>query len=123
MGTAGGVPAPRAGGLRHSGGPWTGAAGTVESLRTHMSLVRGEFAAAHEGAAAGTEGLGAVAVLGTVRTSWERRIESVMGECAGLAVKLRAVARDQGETETEIRSALVSFAAAGAVGGAGGGAR
>ncbi|MFB7274736.1 hypothetical protein [Streptomyces sp. NPDC056244] len=123
---AGGVPAPRAGGLRHSGGPWTRAAGAAEALRTHMSLVRGEFAAAHEGVAAGTEGLGAAAVLGTVRGSWERRIESVMGECAGLAVQLRAVARDQGETETEIRSALVSFAAPAGVGvggGLGGGAR
>ncbi|MFE4177293.1 hypothetical protein ACFRR7_35535 [Streptomyces sp. NPDC056909] len=113
---AGGVPAPRTGQLRHggelrhSGGPWTRAAGAAEALRTHMGLVRGEFAAAHEGVAAGTEGLGAAAVLRTVRMSWERRVEIAMGECASLAVHLRAVARDQGECESAISA---SFARAG----------
>ncbi|MFE1962888.1 hypothetical protein [Streptomyces sp. NPDC059479] len=111
-----GVPAPRTGGLRHggelrhSGGPWTRAAGAAEALRTHMGLVRGEFAAAHEGMAAGTEGLGAASVLRTVRMSWERRIEIAMGECESLAVHLRAVAREQGENEAAIRA---SFARAG----------
>ncbi|MEV7684087.1 hypothetical protein AB0O64_36960 [Streptomyces sp. NPDC088341] len=109
---AGGVPAPRTGGLRHggelrhSGGPWTRAAGAAEALRTHMGLVRGEFAAAHEGVAAGTEGLGAAAVLRTVRMSWERRVEIAMGECASLAVHLRAVARDQGECESAISASF-----------------
>ncbi|MGW6741918.1 hypothetical protein ACWGDX_14535 [Streptomyces sp. NPDC055025] len=108
----GGVPAPRTGGprhggeLRHSGGPWTRAAGAAEALRTHMGLVRGEFAAAHEGVAAGTEGLGAAAVLRTVRMSWERRVEIAMGECASLAVHLRAVARDQGECESAISASF-----------------
>ncbi|WP_079124795.1 hypothetical protein [Streptomyces lushanensis] len=111
-----GVPAPRTGGagpggeLRHSGGPWTRAAGAAEALRTHMGLVRGEFAAAHEGVAAGAEGLGAAAVLPTVRMSWERRIEIAMEECASLAVHLRAVAREQGENEAALRA---SFARAG----------
>ncbi|MFF3753851.1 hypothetical protein ACFYYH_25855 [Streptomyces sp. NPDC002018] len=122
---AGGVPAPRTGGLRHSGGPWTRAAGAAEALRTHMGLVRGELADAHEGLAAGTAGLGAAAVLRTVRMSWERRIEIAMGECEGLAVHLRGVARDQGENEAAISSSLASFASSGASSGAraGGGAR
>ncbi|MFJ5114303.1 hypothetical protein ACIQAD_27100 [Streptomyces sp. NPDC088551] len=112
----GGVPAPRGGGggdgggagegggpgLRHSGGPWIRAAGAAEALRTHMGPVRAEFAAAHEGLAAGTEGLGVAAVLRTVRGSWERRIEAAMGECGSLAGQLRAVAKDVGETDEAI---------------------
>ncbi|MFC9650700.1 alpha/beta hydrolase [Streptomyces sp. NPDC056937] len=90
--------------MRHSGGPWIRAAGAAEALRTHMGPVRAEFAAAHEGLAAGTEGLGVAAVLRTVRGSWERRIEAAMGECGSLAGQLRAVARDLGETDEQLRA-------------------
>ncbi|MFE2634335.1 hypothetical protein ACFXKF_05990 [Streptomyces scopuliridis] len=122
----GGVPAPRVGddggagggvgggtGLRHSGGPWVRAAGAAEGLRTHMGQVRAEFAAAHEGLAAGTEGLGVAAVLRTVRMSWERRIETAMGECGSLAGQLRAVAKDLRETDEVIAASLARVAGGG----------
>lgn len=92
--------------LRHSAGPWTSAAGAAEALRTDLGRVRADFAAAHDGLTAGTAGLGVAAVLGVVRGSWERRVERAMGECGGLSASLRAVARDQGETETAIRSSF-----------------
>ena len=106
------------GGLKHSGGPWTRAASAAEALRTHMGQVGAEFAAAHEGLAAGTEGLGVAAVLRMVRASWERRIETAMGECGSLAGQLRAVAKAQGENETAIRSAFARVGAGAGDGGA-----
>ncbi|WP_063759210.1 hypothetical protein [Streptomyces scopuliridis] len=119
----GGVPAPRVGGdgggagggagLRHSGGPWIRAAEAAEGLRTQMGQVRAEFAAAHEGLAAGTEGLDVAAVLRTARMSWERRIETAMGECASLAEQLRAVAEDLGETDEVIAATFAKVAGGG----------
>ncbi|MEU3184728.1 hypothetical protein ABZ707_11005 [Streptomyces sp. NPDC006923] len=118
---AGGAPAPRGGGLKHSGGAWTRAAEAAESLCTHMGHIRGEFAAAHEGLAAGAEGLRAAEVLRTVRMSWERRIEAATRECASLAGKMRTVVKEQGENEGAIRASFTaSFARSG---GPGGGAR
>ncbi|MFF1958319.1 hypothetical protein ACFVWX_15160 [Streptomyces sp. NPDC058220] len=103
-----GVPAPHGGRLKHNGGPWTRAAGAAEALRTDMGQVKGDFGAAHEGLASGTAGLRAGAVLRTVRTSWERRIETAARECGSLAGKLRSVAKDQGEVEAAIRSSFRS---------------
>ncbi|MFC9856683.1 MULTISPECIES: hypothetical protein [unclassified Streptomyces] len=92
--------------LRHSDGPWTRAAGGAEALRTHMGPVAAELEAAHEGLMAGAGALAALAELGAVRDSWERRIEAARGECDSLAGKLRAVARAQGETNEAVKSAF-----------------
>ncbi|WP_327235844.1 hypothetical protein OG349_19675 [Streptomyces sp. NBC_01317] len=92
--------------VRHSAGPWTRAAGAAEALRAHLGQVRPEFAAAHAGLAGGTEGLAVADVLRTVRTSWERRIDTAMGECGSLAGSLRAVAKDLGESDAAVRVAL-----------------
>ncbi|MEE1737321.1 hypothetical protein PUR49_12540 [Streptomyces sp. BE147] len=114
--------------LKHSGGPWTRAAGGAEALRTHMAPVRAELATAHDGlmagAGAGAGGLAALAELGAVRDSWERRIEAARGECGSLAAKLRAVARAQGETDEAVKSAFAPVAGSGGVSGrvSGGGA-
>ncbi|MCX4970363.1 hypothetical protein OHA98_37505 [Streptomyces sp. NBC_00654] len=119
--------------LKHSGGPWTRAAGGAEALRTHMGPVHSELATAHEGlmagagAGAGACGLAALAELGAVRDSWERRIEAARGECGSLAAKLRAVARAQGETDESVKSAFAPVARSGSggmgEGVSGGGAR
>ncbi|MFJ1601265.1 hypothetical protein [Streptomyces sp. NPDC088261] len=106
--------------VRHSAGPWTGAAGAAEALRTHLGQVRPEFAAAHAGLAGGTEGLAVADVLRTVRTSWERRIDTAAAECGSLAGSLRAVARDLGESDAEVRAALAGVGV-GAGAGAGSG--
>jgi len=103
---AGPAPGPSGGGLKHSDGPWTGAAGVAETLRAHLAQVKSEFAAAHEGVAGGGQGLSVIAVLSTVRTSWERRIETAADECGSLAGGLRAVAREQGGNDAAIRAAL-----------------
>ncbi|MET9483206.1 hypothetical protein [Streptomyces sp. NPDC006638] len=108
--------------VRHSAGPWTGAAGAAEALRTHLGQVRPEFAAAHAGLAGGTEGLAVADVLRTVRTSWERRIDTAAAECGSLAGSLRAVARDLGESDAAVRAALAGVGvgvAAGAGAGSG----
>ncbi|MFD9542720.1 hypothetical protein [Streptomyces sp. NPDC060022] len=101
--------------LRHSDGPWLRAAGGAEALRTHLGPVPSELALAHQGLTAGAGDLSALAELGTVRTSWERRIAAAQGECASLAGKLRAVARIQGATNEAVRS---SFAPASGKAGA-----
>lgn len=96
--------------LRHSDGPWLRAAGGAEALRTHLGPVPSELAMAHEGLMAGAGELSALAELGTVRTSWERRIAAAQGECASLAGKLRAVARIQGATNEAVRSSFAPVA-------------
>lgn len=100
---AGAAPGKR---LRHSDGPWTRAAGGAEVMRTQMSYLRAEFETAHEGVAGCGDGLSVVAVLGTVRTSWERRIEAARDECGSLGGRLRAVAKTQGEHDSAVRSGL-----------------
>ncbi|MFD5897675.1 hypothetical protein [Streptomyces sp. NPDC060366] len=102
--------------LRHSDGPWTRAAGGAEVMRTQMAYVKAEFATAHEGVAGCGEGLSVLAALGTVRTSWERRIEAARDECGSLAGRLRAVARTQGEHDTAVRSTLAGVDAGAVVG-------
>ena len=107
-------------GLTHNAGPWIRAAGAADALRGQVGKVRAEFAAAHEGMAAGTQGLAVAGVLQVVRVSWERRIEAAAAECGELAGKLRVVARDQERNEATIAS---SFAGASASGPARGSAR
>ncbi|MFI8433506.1 hypothetical protein ACIGJO_07120 [Streptomyces sp. NPDC079020] len=117
--------APGGGGsaeLKHSGGPWTRAAGGAEAVRTHLGPVRAELATAHEGLMTGAGELSALAELGAVRDSWERRIEAARGECGSLAAKLRAVARAQGETDEAVKSAFAPVTGSGSHVG-GGGAR
>lgn len=92
--------------LRHGDGPWTRAAGGAEVMRTQMSHLKAEFETAHEGVAGCGDGLSVVAVLGTVRTSWERRIEAARDECGSLGGRLRAVAKTQGEHDAAVRSGL-----------------
>lgn len=75
---------------------------------THLGPVKSELETAHEGLLAGTGGLTAMAELGAVRESWTRRFEAARGECRALAGKLRAVARNQGETDEAVRSAFAS---------------
>lgn len=75
-------------------------------MRTQMTYLKAEFETAHEGVADCGDGLSALAVLGTVRTSWERRIEAARDECASLAGRLRAVAKTQGEHDAAVRSGL-----------------
>ncbi|MFD3652232.1 hypothetical protein [Streptomyces sp. NPDC058620] len=109
---------PRGGGggsraLKHSDGPWTRAAGGAEAMGTHLAPVKSELAAAHEGLLVGAGDLTALAELGTVRESWERRIATAQGECASLAGKLRAVARAQGETNEAVRSSFAPVAGGG----------
>ncbi|MCI3226801.1 hypothetical protein GXP76_32380, partial [Streptomyces sp. NP-1717] len=96
--------------------PWTRAAGGAEVMRTQMAYVKAEFATAHEGVAGCGDGLSALAALGAVRTSWERRIEAARDECGSLAGRLRAVARTQGEHDAAIRSALAGVDAGTGVG-------
>lgn len=96
--------------LRHSDGPWVRAADGAEALRTHLGPVPAELAAAHKGLTAGSGALSALAELGTVRASWERRFAAAQGECASLTGKFRAVARTLGGTDETVRSSFTSVA-------------
>ncbi|WP_240802791.1 hypothetical protein [Streptomyces sp. A0642] len=96
--------------LRHSDGAWLRAAGGAEGMGAHLGPVRTELATAHEGLMAGTAGLSALAELGSVRESWERRFETARHECGSLAGSLRAVARAQGETDETVKSSFAPVA-------------
>ncbi|MEU9622338.1 MULTISPECIES: hypothetical protein [unclassified Streptomyces] len=96
--------------LKHSDGAWLRAAAGAEGMHTHLGPVKSELETAHEGLLAGTAGLTALAELGAVRESWERRFESARGECGALAGKLRAVARTQGGTDETVRASFAPVA-------------
>ncbi|MFG2559149.1 hypothetical protein [Streptomyces sp. NPDC048496] len=114
LGGAGGAGDGAGGGgrdvLKHSDGPWLRAAGGAESLHTLLGPVKTELDRAHEGVVAGTVGLEALAELGSVRESWQRRIEAARGECGSLAGKLRAVVRVQGVTDETVKSSFARAA-------------
>ncbi|MFC9425307.1 hypothetical protein [Streptomyces sp. NPDC056987] len=95
--------------LRHSDGPWTKAAGVAEELRIRVTSAKSRLTSAHEGAAAGTEGLASTGTLNSVLTSWEERLKAVQDECASLAPKLRLVAQGQGERNTEVKSSFAGL--------------
>ncbi|MET9436214.1 hypothetical protein [Streptomyces sp. NPDC006551] len=98
--------------LRHSGGPWTGAAGVAEALHTSTVAAKNRLTTAHEGVAAANDGLASVGVLRSVLTSWEERLSAVKDECGSLAPKLRLVAKAQGEQEAKVKSSFQGMDAA-----------
>ncbi|MGW2063778.1 hypothetical protein ACWCO9_24655 [Streptomyces sp. NPDC001937] len=93
-------------GLQHSGGPWTSASGTADTLRTNTALSRNRLGPAHEGVASGLKGLSSLAVLTSVRESWEGRLASVRDECQSLKGALSNVAKEMGETETAVKNSF-----------------
>ncbi|MGW1009085.1 hypothetical protein ACWD4X_03420 [Streptomyces termitum] len=101
---------PRGSGrLGHSAGPWTGASRTAGALRTSTEAGRAALGPGHEGVETGAAGLAALAELTAVRRSWEARLGAVRDECEALQGALLAVARELGETDTSVRSALSSI--------------
>ncbi|WP_392671835.1 hypothetical protein [Streptomyces sp. LN785] len=119
LGGAGGTGGTGGGGhdLRHSDGPWVRAAGGAEALHTLLGPVRAELDTAHEGVVAGNAGLAALAELGAVRESWQRRFEAARGECGSLAGHLRDVARAQHATNEAVKASFAPVAAAARGGG------
>ncbi|MEV6074038.1 hypothetical protein AB0L80_02810 [Streptomyces sp. NPDC052069] len=91
-----------AGGLRHSGGPWTRASGAADTLRISTERSRRRLGPAHEGIAAGARGLSSAAALKSVRESWEERLAGVRGECGCLKAVLLRVAKEMGETDVAV---------------------
>ncbi|MGW2657930.1 hypothetical protein ACWC1D_30290 [Streptomyces sp. NPDC001478] len=121
-GPGGGVTGPGGGDeLRHSEGPWLRAAGGAEAMNAHLGPVRTDLATAHAGLSAGTVGLTALAELGAVRESWQRRFDAARHECAFLAAGLRAVARAQGETDASVNASFAPVMTGRDAGGRGGG--
>ncbi|MEU3977020.1 hypothetical protein [Streptomyces bacillaris] len=88
----------------------------------HLGPVRAELGRAHAGLMAGAGGLSALAELGAVRASWERRIETARDECRSLAGKLRAVAVTQSAANETVKGAFDGVRVAGGGAGAGPGA-
>ncbi|MFJ6611524.1 hypothetical protein ACIQPT_14760 [Streptomyces sp. NPDC091289] len=103
-GSAGSAGAAGSGDLRHSNGPWLRAAGGADELVTQFGPVKSELAAAHQGLIAEAGALSALTELGTVRASWERRIEAARGECGSLAGKLRSAVRGQAQVNEAVKS-------------------
>ncbi|GHA74555.1 hypothetical protein ACIQRS_01140 [Streptomyces termitum] len=106
---AAGEGAGASGRLRHGDGPWTGASRTAGALRTSTEAGRAALGPGHEGVETGAAGLAALAELTVVRRSWEARLGAVRDECEALQGALLAVARELGETDTSVRSALASI--------------
>ncbi|MEW1615033.1 MULTISPECIES: hypothetical protein [unclassified Streptomyces] len=102
------------GDLKHSDGPWLRAARGAEGLVAHLGPVTAELGRAHQGLAAGTGALSALAELGTVRGSWERRIEAARDECRSLTGSLRAVAAIQSEVNEAVKGSFGRVRVAGA---------
>ncbi|MEU0162945.1 hypothetical protein ABZ154_30115 [Streptomyces sp. NPDC006261] len=107
------------GDLKHGDGPWLRAAGGAEGLVAHLGPVKAELGRAHQGLTAGAGELSALAELGTVRASWERRIETARDECRSLAGKLRAVAVTQSEVNEAVKGSFDRVRVAGPGPGAG----
>ncbi|MEV5580566.1 hypothetical protein AB0L39_18630 [Streptomyces parvus] len=105
-GQAGAAGSAGAGGgdLRHSRGPWLRAAAGADQLATLLGPVKGELEVAHQGLTAGAGALSALAELGTVRASWERRIEEARKECGSLGGKMRAVVQGQTQADEAVKS-------------------
>ncbi|WP_435881958.1 hypothetical protein [Streptomyces microflavus] len=94
------------GDLKHSDGPWLRAAGGAEGLVAHLGPVKADLGRAHQGLTAGAGELSALAELGAVRASWERRIEGAHDECRSLTGKLRAVASTQSEVNEAVKGSF-----------------
>ncbi|MEU8562102.1 hypothetical protein AB0C45_11510 [Streptomyces cyaneofuscatus] len=109
----GGGGAGGGGDLKHSDGPWMRAAGGAEGLVAHFGPVKAELGRAHQGLMAGAGELSALAELGTVRASWERRIETARDECRSLAGKLRAVTATQSEVNEAVKGSFDGVRVAG----------
>ncbi|MFI2085113.1 hypothetical protein ACH43Y_32710 [Streptomyces rubiginosohelvolus] len=103
-GAAGSAGAAGGGDLRHSRGPWLRAAGGADQLVTLLGPVKGELDVAHQGVTAGAGALSALAELGAVRASWERRFEDARKECGSLGGKMRAVVRGQTQANEAVKS-------------------
>ncbi|MFF9429893.1 hypothetical protein [Streptomyces sp. NPDC014746] len=112
-GTGGGA----SGRLRHSGGPWTSTSGTAGDLRTSAETSRSALGPGHEGIEAGAAGLATVAVLRSVRTSWEERLRALRDECEQLEGTLLTVAKEMGETETAVEKSFKDVDGGGTAGG------
>ncbi|MFE6917258.1 hypothetical protein [Streptomyces rubiginosohelvolus] len=115
--SAGSAGAGGGGDLRHSRGPWLRAAGGADQLVTLLGPVKSELEVAHQGVIAGAGALSALAELGTVRASWERRIEDARRECGSLGGKMRAVVQGQAQADEAVKSGFDGVKALG-VGGA-----
>ncbi|MEV7848338.1 hypothetical protein [Streptomyces cyaneofuscatus] len=112
-GGGGGGGAGGGGDLQHSDGPWMRAADGAEGLVAHFGPVKAELGRAHQGLTAGAGELSALAELGTVRASWERRIETARDECRSLAGKLRAVTVTQSEVNEAVKGSFDGVRVAG----------
>ncbi|WP_324608528.1 MULTISPECIES: hypothetical protein [unclassified Streptomyces] len=88
----------------------------------HLGPVEAELERAHAGLMAGAGKLSALAELGVLRESWERRIETARDECRNLAGKLRAVAVTQSAVNEAVKGAFDGVTVAGGGAGAGPGA-
>lgn len=92
------------GDLQHHRRPWLRAAEGADHLVTLLGPVRADLDAAHRGVVAGGGALSALAELGVVRASWERRIDQARGECGSLAGNFREAVRAQSRSNEAVRS-------------------
>ncbi len=92
------------GDLQHHRRPWLRAAEGADHLVTLLGPVRADLDAAHRGVVAGGGALSALAELGVVRASWERRIDQARGECGSLAGNLREAVRAQSRSNEAVKS-------------------
>ena len=99
--------------LRHSGGPWTRAAGTAEDLQTSTGKSKADLSTAHDGVVSAGEGLASLGALMSVLASWKKRLGHVRNECDALEPKLRQVAKDMGEVDARVGAKAEAVTVAG----------
>ncbi|MEV7868180.1 hypothetical protein AB0P17_19230 [Streptomyces sp. NPDC088124] len=92
--------------LQQDAAPWTTAAGVAAELHTTTGTARSDLDLAHDGVTWGLEGFTIGAILAEVHKGWDKRLGNVRNECSRLDGALKAVGRDFGETNTEVKDSF-----------------
>lgn len=96
--------------LKADEAPWTTAGGLAGQLHTRTRTALTDLDLAHEGVASRLEGFTIGATLTEVREGWEKRLGSVRDECSRLDGALKAVGKDFGEIDTEVKRSFQRLA-------------
>ncbi|MGJ5833971.1 hypothetical protein [Streptomyces ossamyceticus] len=88
--------------------PWLKGARVLTELRTTTASGVTQLGGEGSTFSASTKTLATVLAMDAVRDSWHRRLKAVRDECENLDTPMRQVARDQGENEATLTSAIAS---------------
>ncbi|GHH87092.1 hypothetical protein [Streptomyces capitiformicae] len=88
--------------------PWLKGARVLTELRATTASGVTQLSDEDSTFSPSTKALATVLAMDAVRDSWHRRLKAVRDECENLDSPMRQVARDQGENEAALTSAIAS---------------